>query len=94
MGKKLPLRECMTKVKTRVRIAPDGELTARAAGLPPGEHDAEIVLLDAPPLASQLDPNELLEKVRAIQAEVARLPVLDNRNPDEIIGYNERGHFD
>jgi hypothetical protein len=32
--------------------------------------------------------------VRAIQEEMAQLPVLDQRNPDEIIGYNQRGHFD
>ena len=84
----------MTKIKTRISIAPNGELTAHAAGLPPGEHDAEIVLLDAPPLASRLDQNNLLEKVRAIQAEIAQLPLLDIRSPDEIIGYNQRGHFD
>jgi antitoxin VapB len=34
---------------------------------------------------------------RAIQEivdEVKKLPVLDDRTPDEIIGYNEHGHFD
>jgi antitoxin VapB len=29
--------------------------------------------------------------IRAIQERVARLPVLDPRTPDEIIGYDERG---
>lgn len=42
----------------------------------------------------RIDANVLLARVRAIQAEVAQLPVLDTRSPEEIIGYNERGHFD
>ena len=33
----------------------------------------------------------LLEDIRRIQEEVRRLPVLDNRTPDEIIGYDEYG---
>ncbi|HZU89564.1 MAG TPA: DUF2442 domain-containing protein [Stellaceae bacterium] len=36
----------------------------------------------------------LLARAREIQSELARLPVHDSRSPDEIIGYNERGHFD
>jgi hypothetical protein len=36
----------------------------------------------------------LLARVHAIQSEVAGLPVYDSRSPDEIIGYDERGHFD
>jgi antitoxin VapB len=36
------------------------------------------------------DPT-LLEDVRRIQEEVARLPVLDDRRPDEILGYDENG---
>ena len=30
-------------------------------------------------------------EVRRIQERVARLPVLDNRTPDEIVGYDEHG---
>ncbi|MGI8938102.1 MAG: type II toxin-antitoxin system VapB family antitoxin [Iamia sp.] len=37
---------------------------------------------------------DLLELVAEIQAEVARLPVLDDRPADEILGYNEHGHWD
>lgn len=44
------------------------------------------------PVAHDIDT--FLARVRAIQAETARLPVYDGRGPDEIIGYNERGHFD
>jgi antitoxin VapB len=37
------------------------------------------------------------ETIAAIEEIVARLnalPVLDDRSPDEILGYNEHGHFD
>ena len=34
------------------------------------------------------------EIIREIQERVGKLPVLDDRSPDEIIGYNESGHFD
>lgn len=83
----------MTIVKTRIRVAPDGTLSGRAAALPAGEHDAEIVLVDAAMQPAGLDAATLLARIRAIQAEVARLPVLDARSPDEIVGYNKRGHF-
>lgn len=34
------------------------------------------------------------EAVREAQERIARLPRLDDRTPEEIIGYNELGHFD
>ena len=37
---------------------------------------------------------ELWAKIQEIQRQVAALPTLDNRTADEIIGYNEFGHFD
>ena len=39
-------------------------------------------------------PKSSWPRVRAIQEEMAQLPVLDERSPEEIIGYNGRGHFD
>lgn len=33
----------------------------------------------------------LQEDIRRIQERVAKLPVLDDRTPDEIIGYDEHG---
>ena len=84
----------MTMVKARIRVAPDGTLSGRAPGLSAGEHDAEIVLLDAARQDKRFDADEMLARVRLIQAEVAQLPVFDTRIPDEILGYNERGHFD
>ncbi len=38
--------------------------------------------------------DELWAKIQEIQRQVAELPTIDNRTPDEIIGYNEFGHFD
>jgi len=42
-------------------------------------------------------PNDLEARLRRIDEIVKRynsLPVLDDRSDDEIIGYNEQGHFD
>ena len=84
----------MTMVRTRIRVAPDGTLTGRASGLPPGEHEAEIALVDTGKGVDPPDLHTLLARVHAIQQEIAQLPVLDERSSDAIIGYNERGHFD
>jgi hypothetical protein len=62
------------------------------SGLPSGEHEAEIVVDISE--ADGLDANALLARVRAIQEDIARLPVFEHRSPDEIIGYNKHGHFD
>jgi antitoxin VapB len=40
------------------------------------------------------DRNDLHSRIQAIVDDVKRLKVLDERTPDEIIGYNEHGHFD
>jgi len=37
---------------------------------------------------------ELMERIRPILDRVAALPELDPRPADEILGYNEDGHFD
>jgi hypothetical protein len=81
-------------VKTRILISPDGTLTGCARGLPPGEHDAEVALIVNVSRPARTDAASLLARVREIQREIARLPVLDRRSPDEIIGYNDRGYFD
>jgi antitoxin VapB len=44
-----------------------------------------------------LTEDEVAARARKIDALVAKanaLPTVDNRTADEIIGYNERGHFD
>jgi hypothetical protein len=33
-------------------------------------------------------------RIRAILREADALPIVDDRSADEIIGYNEHGHFD
>ncbi|MBP2294195.1 type II toxin-antitoxin system VapB family antitoxin [Azospirillum rugosum] len=40
------------------------------------------------------DPAATLAKVRAIVADIDRLPVLDERSPEDILGYDESGAFD
>jgi antitoxin VapB len=40
------------------------------------------------------NPEAVLAKVRKIVEEIDKLPVLDDRSPDEILGYNEIGAFD
>ena len=42
-----------------------------------------------PPLKK--DPATLLEAVRKIQERVAKLPILDDRSADEILGYDDNG---
>lgn len=84
----------MTIITTRIRIGPGGAISGRVKGLPPGEHDAQIMLLDVAATTPCRETEELLARVRAIQAQVARMPILDDRRPDEILGYNDRGHFD
>jgi antitoxin VapB len=33
-------------------------------------------------------------KLQAILAKLDAMPTVDHRTPDEIIGYNDKGHFD
>lgn len=42
-------------------------------------------------LGHDTTPARLLEELRAIRARVARLPELDGRSNEEIIGYDEHG---
>jgi hypothetical protein len=70
----------MSIIHARIRIAPDGTITGSAPGATPGEHEAAIIL-QAPACSP------------ASQEAVARLPVLDERPADEIIGYDENGLF-
>lgn len=37
---------------------------------------------------------EFKRGIQAIVDDVKKLPVLDERSADEILGYNEQGHFD
>ena len=81
----------MRIIHARIRIAPDGTITGSAPGATPGEHEAAIIL--QAPACSPASQDEAIAAVRAIQEAVARLPVLDERPADEIIGYDENGLF-
>ncbi len=43
---------------------------------------------------NQRKGREMLERIRPILDRVAAMPELDPRPMDEILGYNEFGHFD
>ena len=81
----------MSIIHARIRIAPDGTITGSAPGATPGEH-AVAIILQAPPRSPD-SQDEAVAAIRAIQESVARLPVLDPRPADEIIGYDENGLF-
>jgi antitoxin VapB len=40
---------------------------------------------------SKDDGAQVLDELRAIRKRMARYPVLDDRSPDEILGYDENG---
>ncbi|NDE90650.1 MAG: hypothetical protein EB059_05880 [Alphaproteobacteria bacterium] len=46
------------------------------------------------PDKSEENVEEYVERIMKIVNAFSELPVYDNRTPDEIIGYNEHGHFD
>jgi antitoxin VapB len=55
--------------------------------------DAVSEKLARTPLSEQ----EIAERLRRIEAIVARaqaMPTLDDRSANEILGYNDKGHFD
>lgn len=54
----------------------------------------DLSLLRQKAIKKPTPKEELWAKIQEIQRQVAQLPILDNRTADEIIGYNEFGHFD
>ena len=54
----------------------------------------DLSLLRQKAVQKHTPKEELWAKIQEIQRQVAELPTLDNRTADEIIGYNEFGHFD
>jgi antitoxin VapB len=47
--------------------------------------------LAATPPPKKKDPEAIMAAIREIQERVKKLPVLDNRSDDEILGYDEFG---
>ena len=79
----------MSIIQARIRIAADGSITGSVPGATPGEHDAAIVLRrPAHPPGAHADA---VAAIRTVQDTVARLPVLDPRTADEIVGYDDGG---
>ena len=44
--------------------------------------------------APKKSKEEIIAAIEEITSKLAKLPVLDSRTPDEIIGYNDHGLFD
>lgn len=83
----------MHHLRIRLRVAEDGTITGHVPdGVPAGEHDADVIL--RPPQRAPFPPAGARDAIRALQDELARLPVLDPRTPEQIVGYNEHGLFD
>lgn len=83
----------MHHLRIRLRVAEDGTITGHVPdGTPAGEHDAEVIL--RPPRRAFSPPTVARETIRALQDELARLPVLDPRTPEQLLGYNGGGLFD
>lgn len=78
--------------------SPDVERDVRRLATVTGETLTEAVGASVRERLRRLRPREnrevLLRKVRAIVRRVSKLPTLDTRSDDEILGYNEHGHFD
>jgi hypothetical protein len=83
----------MPTVSTRIRVSGDGSITGKAPpGVPAGEHLATIAVGESkagPPL----DQTAIRQRVLLLQERIARLPVLDARSDDEILGYDQHGTF-
>ncbi len=54
----------------------------------------DLSLLRQSAIQTPTAKEELWARIQEIQRQVAEMPTLDTRTADEIIGYNEFGHFD
>ena len=62
-----------------------------------GETVTEVVRDTLRQRLARLESEEVQHRIaaiREIQERIAAMPVLDTRDADEIMGYNEHGHFD
>jgi antitoxin VapB len=76
---------------------PEADELARILAKKTGKSITEVVILS---LREQLRREEgrtstssLVEEIMEISRRCAALPVLDDRSEDEILGYNEHGHW-
>jgi antitoxin VapB len=73
---------------------PETDRLARALAAATGESLTEAIrraLRDRLDRESHRSRRGISLEVRRIQERLARLPVLDPRSPEEIVGYDERG---
>jgi antitoxin VapB len=73
---------------------PETDRLARALAAATGESLTEAIrraLRDRLERESHRSRRGIVVEVRRIQERLARLPVLDRRSPDEIMGYDEHG---
>jgi len=73
---------------------PETDRLARALAAATGESLTEAVrvaLRERLKRETQRGRRGVAAEVRRIQERLSRLPVLDHRSPDEILGYNEHG---
>ena len=83
-------------IKNRIVEAKARKL-ARLTGKPITEalnESLDLSLLRQERTQQPTPKEDLWAKIQKIQKEFAALPTKDERTPDEIIGYNEFGHFD
>ena len=78
--------------------SPDVERDVRRLAAATGETLTDAVANSVRERLRRLRPREdretLLRDVRAIVDELNKVPSRDDRTDDEIVGYNQRGHFD
>lgn len=72
------IRQLAARTGETITDAVKGAVVEKLARTPPSE--AEIA--------------ERRRKIEAILARLDAMPTLDHRSADEIIGYNDKGHFD
>jgi antitoxin VapB len=77
---------------------PETDKLARELSAATGETITQAVNIALRDRISKVVPapteEEYIARITAITDRLAKLPVLDNRTADEIIGYNEHGLFD
>lgn len=79
----------MPVLDLHIHVDADGRVTGTAPrGLPPGDYD---VVVEAAKPMPRPDPKAALANIRRLQEEIARMPVLDPRSPEEILADDDTG---
>ena len=76
---------------------PEVEALIQQLGNQTGQDAASLVRAALHEKANRVEPSLIVRRraaIRRFQEKMAKLPILDTRSADEIIGYNEYGLFD